>query len=304
VSEPLRTLTVGEAAAQAPPRLDAYLQAALPEVSRRLLRRIIAAGEVRVNGRRAPKGQRLNAGDTVTLPDIPQHPEPEPALALPVVHEDAALVAVEKPGGMPSHALDPRQRGTAAAFVLARWPETARVGDALAPGLVHRLDTGTSGLLLAARTASAHAAVRAALAARAVEKRYLAVVARGAEARPAGAVVVALAHEPRDRGRMVAARPGLRAWPAETHLRVVAEGGDRLLVEAVIRTGVTHQVRAHLALVGYPVLGDVRYGGAPVDLPSGRHALHAAGLTVPHPADGTTLALTSALPEELKALLA
>src|SRR5262249_23822269 len=165
-------------------------------------------------------------------------------------------------GGMPSHALDPGQRGTAAAFVLGRWPETAGVGDALAPGLVHRLDTGTSGLLLAARTPTAHGAIRAALAARAVEKRYLAVVARGAAGAPAGAIAVPLAHDPQDRGRMIPGRPGLRAWRAETQLRVVAESSDRLLVEATIRTGVTHQVRAHLALVGHPVLGDLRYGGA------------------------------------------
>src|SRR4029077_15430969 len=140
---------------------------------------------------------------------------PQPELALPIVHEDAALVAVDKPGGMPAHALDPRDRDAAAAFLLARHPEMAVVGDRLAPGLVHRLDTGTSGLLLAARTPEAHAAVRAALRARTVEKRYLAVVAGRVASMEARRITIALAHDPRARAHMIPAAPGLRAWPAE-----------------------------------------------------------------------------------------
>ena len=144
-----RTLTVDAADA---PRLDAFLAGSLPELPRRLVRRVIAEGAVRVNGRRAAKGLRLRPGDRITLPDFPVALEPEPALAVSVLHEDASLVVLDKPGGMRGHALDPRQRGTAAAFVLARWPETAGVGDPLAPGLVHRLDGGTSGVLVVART--------------------------------------------------------------------------------------------------------------------------------------------------------
>jgi len=281
------------------PRLDAFLAAALAGLPRRLVRRVIAEGDVRVNGRRAAKGARLKPGDRVTLPDLPDALQPEPALALPVLHEDAALAVIDKPGGMPAHALDPRQRGTAAAFVLARWPETADVGDALAPGLIHRLDGGTSGVLVVARTPESFAALRGALAARRIEKRYLAVVAGTAENKR---VDTPLAHDTSDRRRMVAARPGDRSWPAESEIRVVTAGRDRSLVAVTMRTGVTHQIRVHLAMAGHPVVGDALYGGPPADLPEGRHALHASGITLPHPTDGTLVKVESPLPEDLRAL--
>ena len=292
------TLSVGAGAV----RLDTFLRGALPAMSRRLVRRLIAEGAVCVNGRLAAKGVRVAPGDRVTLPDLPATITPEPGLALAVLHEDDALVALDKPGGIPGHALDPRQRGTAAAFLLARYPEMADVGDPLAPGLVHRLDSGTSGLLVAARARAAHRALRAALRARAVEKRYLAWVAGDASALDGARVALPLAHDPRDRRRMVPAAAGMRAWPAETSVMVVSTGCARSLVEATIRTGVTHQVRVHLAARGHPVLGDVLYGGAPAGLPRGRHALHAAGLTLPHPTDGRPLSLSALLPADLAAL--
>ena len=292
------TLTVAAGGA----RLDAFLHGALPALSRRLVRRLIAEGAVRVNGRPAAKGVRVVAGDRVTLPDLPAGIAPEPGLALPVVHEDDALVALDKPGAMPGHALDPRQRGTAAAFLLARWPEMAGIGDPLAPGLVHRLDTGTSGLLLAARTRAAYQALRAALRAHAVEKRYLAWVAGDARALDGARIALPLAHDPHDRRRMVPATAGMHAWPAETRVAAVSTGHERSLLEATIRTGVTHQVRAHLAARGHPLLGDLLYGGAPAGLPPGRHALHAAGMTLPHPVDGRSLGLSAPLPADLAAL--
>jgi 23S rRNA pseudouridine1911/1915/1917 synthase len=291
-----RTLTVD---AEDAPRLDAFLAGALAGLPRRLVRRVIAEGAVRVNGRRAAKGLRLRPGDRVTLPDLPTALVPEPALAIPVLYEDDSLVVLDKPGGLRAHALDPRQRGTAAAFVLARWPETAGVGDALAPGLVHRLDGGTSGVLVVARTAPAFAALRSALKARAIEKRYLAIVAGTAsDVR----VDTPLAHDTRDRRRMAAARPGERAWPAETLVRVVTAGHDHSLVAVTMRTGVTHQVRVHLALAGHPVLGDTLYGGPDCGLPTGRHALHAAAIGLPHPDTGMRLTVESPLPEDLRAL--
>src|SRR5205823_14479071 len=131
----------------------------------------------------------------------------------------------------------------------------------------------------------------AALRARAVEKRYLAWVAGDASALDGARVALPLAHDPRDRRRMLPATARDRTWPAETRLAIVAAGRERSLVEATILTGVTHQVRVHLAARGHPVLGDVLYGGAPAGLPRGRHALHAAGLTLPHPTDGRPLSL-------------
>ena len=295
-----RTLTVDAATGASGPRLDTFLAQALAGLPRRLVRRVIAEGDVRVNGRRAAKGLRLQPGDRVTVPDLPAALEPEPALALPVLHEDASLAVVDKPGGMPAHALDPRQRGTAAAFVLARWPETATVGDALAPGLIHRLDGGTSGVLVVARTAESFATLRRALAARAIEKRYLAIVAGTAEDTR---IDTPLAHDTSDRRRMTAARPDDRSWPAETEVRVVTAGRDRSLVAVTMRTGVTHQIRVHLAQAGHPVLNDLLYGGPRAEeLPEGRHTLHASGIALPHPTTGTMVTVESPLPADLQAL--
>jgi 23S rRNA pseudouridine1911/1915/1917 synthase len=277
-------------------RLDAFVRAALPDASRTVVRRLIADGTVRVNGRPAPKGLRLAPGDEVVLPATVAL-EPEPAAPLVVLHEDARVLAVDKPGGVPGHALDPRERGTVAAALLARWPGLAAVGDPLAPGLVHRLDTGTSGVLVAARTAEAFAELRALFRAHAVSKRYVAVV-RGAP-RPGTRIAVALAHDTADRRRMVAARPGVRAWPAETTIVAVHARGDVSRIEVEIRTGVTHQVRAHLALAGHPVVGDVLYGGPRADaLGPGRHALHAARIAIP----SWPLAIEAPLPPDLSEL--
>jgi 23S rRNA pseudouridine1911/1915/1917 synthase len=293
-----RTLSVGGAAGE---RLDAFVHRAVPGLSRRLVHRLIAEGNVRVNARRARKGTRLRADDHVTFPELPRL-APEPELPLTIVHEDPYLIVVDKPGGRPAHALDPRQRGTIAAALLARYPELTDVGDPLAPGLVHRLDGGTSGLLVAARTRAAHAALRAAFRAHVVEKRYLAVVAASAEVR-GSRVTTPLAHDPGDRRRMIPAPPGTRAWPAATTVEAVTIRHGRALVAATIHTGVTHQVRVHLALLGHPVLGDLLYGGPPAGLPPGRYALHATELALPHPADGRRLTLRSPLPVELQALL-
>jgi 23S rRNA pseudouridine1911/1915/1917 synthase len=213
-----------------------------------------------------------------------------------VVHVDERIVVLDKPGGMPGHALDPRQRGTVAAFLAARFPETATVGDPLSSGLAHRLDTGTSGLVIAARTRDAFARLRAAFRAGEVMKRYLAIV-QGAPP-PRTTVDTALAHDPSDRRRMVPATRGQRAWPARTEVVVLRTGGGRALVEATIRTGVTHQVRVHLALLGCPVLGDVLYGAPASELAPARHALHASALA-PTGRAGDLSGWESALPADL-----
>ena len=136
-----------------------------------------------------------------------------------------------------------------------------------------------------------------------MEKRYLAIVDGDARDLDGIGVDVALGHDPGDARRMVPASAGLRAWPALTSFALRDRRDRRSLVEATIRTGVTHQVRAHLAHVGHPVAGDVLYGGPDVGLPPGRHALHAAGLELEHPADGRSFVLTSELPADLRALL-
>src|SRR5262245_13556618 len=137
--------------AQHPGRLDAGVQAACAGLSRRLVRRLIDHGASRVDARRVARGAHVASGAHITVPCLALVPEPD--LPVDIVYVDDRVVIVDKPGGMPGHALDPRQRGTLAAFLAARFPETASVGDRLSSGLAHRLDTGTSGLQIAARPA-------------------------------------------------------------------------------------------------------------------------------------------------------
>jgi 23S rRNA-/tRNA-specific pseudouridylate synthase len=197
--------------------------------------------------------------------------------------------------------LDPRERDTAANFLLAQDPALRGVGDPLACGLAHRLDTGTSGLLVAARDVETYGALRAAFREGRVRKRYLAVV----QGRVAARLLLAtpLSHVPGDRGRMRPALPGDRAWPARTVVTPLRSLDGATLVCAVIRTGVTHQVRVHLAHAGHPVLGDARYGGPHAHLPAGHHALHAAELHLPPCARQAAQRLGTALPAELTRLL-
>jgi 23S rRNA pseudouridine1911/1915/1917 synthase len=279
-------------------RLDALVHAASPRLSRRLVRRLIDDGAIRVDGRRVPRGAHVAAGARITVPPLTLAPEPD--LPVRLVHVDDRLVVVDKPGAMPGHALDPRQRGTLAAFLAGRFPETATIGDALSSGLVHRLDTGTSGLQMAARTPEAYARLRAAFRAGELTKAYLAVVHGIVPA--ALRITLALRHDPRDRRRMTSAPGPGRAWPADTEVVRLATGGDRSLIEARLRSGVTHQVRAHLASRGHPIVGDTLYGGASGGLPPGRHALHAARI-VPGGRVGDLPPLESALPPDLRRLL-
>jgi 23S rRNA pseudouridine1911/1915/1917 synthase len=282
--------------AELPTRLDAYVRAMLPGTSRRLVRALVEDGSVLVNGRPARKGAHLVAGDVVGLPLL-EPLAPEPDLPLAILYEDADLVAVDKPGGVPGHALDPRQRGTIAGALVARYPELASIGDASTSGLVHRLDTGTSGVLVAARSAGAYDALRAAFRRHEVTKRYLAVVAGIPRA---GTIVDApLAHDPRDRRRMRVARSGERAWPARTWLGAVERRGEFACVEIEISTGAMHQVRVHLAHLGCPVVGDTLYGGPAAALHPDRHALHAREIHVA----GRRLRIEAPVPDDLRRLV-
>jgi 23S rRNA pseudouridine1911/1915/1917 synthase len=277
-------------------RFDRWLRRALPGLSRRLIHTLIAEGSVRVDGRRATKGFVVQPGARVTVP-AQLTLAPNAALALTVLYEDALLIAVDKPGGLPSHPLDPRERDTVANFILARYPETAILGG----GLIHRLDTGTSGVLLAARTPEGWHTVRAAFRDHVVAKRYLALVPGTVPAETT--IDLSLSHDPGDRRRMVPARPGLRAWPAVSVVRHVSSGGSTSLVSIVMQTGVMHQIRAHLASLGHPVLGDALYGGPAADLPPGRHALHAADLTLPALAGCGPVTIQSPLAADLARLM-
>ncbi len=283
----------------APQRLDHFLCRCLPHLSRRHLQSLIGAGEVRVNGRRATKkGIQLRGGDTVTLARkwvAVRSAEPQPELALPVLYEDADLAAIDKPAGLASVAQRVTDRETVANFVAARYPETAALaGGATESGIVHRLDTATSGVLLVARTAAAHTELRRQFAAHLVEKEYLAVV--GGHIESAGTIAHPLVGKAGDPSRMVVAEAdtaGARA--AETRIRPLRSDGQSTLLAVRIATGARHQIRAHLAAIGHPIVGDAGYGGAP----AARLLLHACEVRFSHPATRESMTIRSPTPAEL-----
>jgi 23S rRNA pseudouridine1911/1915/1917 synthase len=302
---PMRSLTVP--AGTAPLRLDVFLAQHVPNCSRRSAQRAIADGAVRINGRRAPKGQTLAGGDVVEMPDelyAATTLQPNAALAIPILYEDAAIIAIDKPAGMPSHALRADEADTVANFLLARHPELAAIGkSSLEAGVVHRLDTDTSGVLLAARSAAAYGALRRQFATHQVSKEYIALVC-GDVAAP-GEIRDRIAHDRRNRRRMrvcgLTSRAPARS--AVTSYRPIERFGDNTLLAVQIATGVMHQIRVHLASIGHPIAGDRLYGGPPAPDSPSRHMLHASCLRVIHPSSGAPVRVSSPLPADFSALL-
>ena len=284
-------------------RLDKALSALVPELSRARAQRLIAARGVRVNGRPARKGTALAAGDVIELAEAPGPADfdalPEPDAPLDVLHEDAACVVVAKPAGQPIHPLRPDEGGTLANALVGRFPEMAGVGyRRREPGLLHRLDTGTSGAVLAARSAEAFQALRAALRAESIDKRYLAFV-DGTP--PLGPIELAIAH--RGKAKMVAVAwdeaDAVGARPAVTEVLAVRPAKSGSEVELRARSARRHQVRVHLAAIGHPLLGDRLYDGP--DVPGlARHALHASRLIFDGPA--SPVDVEAPLPPDLDAL--
>lgn len=284
-------------------RLDVFVGTVLA-VSHTAARRLIADGCVRVDGRLSAKGALLRAGQAVTVVHAREPTEvvaaaPNEAEALSVLYVDDALVAIDKPAGMPSHPLRPREQGTAANALCARYPECATASpDPREGGLGHRLDTDTSGVLVAARTQEAWRALRRALGADDSEKRYLAEV-WGAPP-DEGRVTAAIGRSGR-RGKTVRIDGGRNPQAAETTWKVLGRASDTALVLATLHAGRAHQVRAHLSAAGFPIVGDDRYGGVRAQSSSASHGftglrLHAARISFPHPTTGLLLVIEAPAP--------
>ncbi len=285
-------------------RLDLFVGEAL-SLSRARVKELFELDAVRVEGRRARKGQMVEAGQTVTVkePEVRSSAAaPEQGAALTVLHEDPALLFLDKPAGVPSHPLKPGEQGTVANALVARYPECALASeDSREGGLCHRLDIGTSGVLLAARSRTAWTAVRALFSERRVDKRYWALVTGPLVGR--GEIDLPLRHHPRHPDRVEPASDGgPDAREAVSLFEVLARSGEYALVEVQILTGVLHQVRAHLAAIGAPLVGDELYGGRP-EQGLNRFFLHARTLALPHPETGERLQVESPLPPELEAML-
>lgn len=281
-------------------RVDHLVVAALPDLSVAAARRLIAGGAVRVDGRLAKKGEHLTAGQTVEVDEASLAPSgaearrvrPDPRLPIAILRVDPSFVAVEKPAGVPSHPRAAGELGTAANAIVARFPECAAASpDPREGGLVHRLDTGTSGVLLAARNAAVWPLLRAALSRPGCEKTYLAEV-RGSPP-DAGEASAPIGRVGR-RGARVRVDGGRNPLPAHTTWEAIARRPDTTVVRVRLHKGRAHQVRAHLAAAGYPIVGDSLYGDGGAE--SLQLHLHAESVRFPHPESGALILIESAPP--------
>ncbi len=291
-------------------RLDHYLVRLGFARSRRAARQMLECGLVRLNGRAGHKGELVAATDTVEITATPALPAlaPDPEAKLEILFQDAAVVVVNKPAPMPCHPLHPGERGTVMSGVVAQFPETASVGDAPREGgLVHRLDNGTSGALLVARTADAFCQMREAIRAGRIRRTYLALVE--GNLKESLQLDMALAHHPQNARKMVVVADtagtglALKARPATSVVEPIRVAGRFTLAAVTPRTGLRHQIRVHLAQAGYPIAGDALYGGMSIaPLPADRFWLHLAEMEFRSPASGPVRA-RSPLPRDLEDVL-
>ena len=295
-------------------RLDLWLAAKLPGVSRTRLKALVAGGHVSVDGRAVKASTRLKAGQRVVV-DVPP-PPPETLIAerlpLNVIYEDADVLVLDKPARLVVHPGAGQRTGTLAHALLAHAPSTAGVGGPRRPGIIHRLDKGTSGLLVVAKSPRAYAGLTAELVARQVTRRYLALV-HGEVRQAEGTIDAPMGRHPRHRTRMAVLPPG-KGKRAVTRFRVLERLKGFTYLEAQLETGRTHQIRVHLASLGHPVMGDATYRlrstpritdpalAALVDGLDGV-ALHAASLAFTHPVTGARLEFASPLPNRIERLL-
>ncbi|MBI4276995.1 MAG: RluA family pseudouridine synthase [Armatimonadetes bacterium] len=282
-------------------RLDAYLAARLHTFSRSRLQALIAGGLVAVNGTVRRASRRVRPGDVISVTVPPPEPSdltPEP-LALDVIYEDGDILVIHKPAGLTVHPGAGRPGGTLVNAIIARNPDLRGVGGVLRPGIVHRLDKDTSGLLVVAKHDAALRALQAQIAARSVSRRYLALV-HGTVAPEQGMVDAPIGRHPVHRKRRAVVPGGRRAV---THYRVLERFGEYTLIEASLETGRTHQIRVHMAHIGHPVAGDPVYGWRRNAVGLERQALHAYRLAFDHPGTGERVGFEAPLPEDLTAAL-
>jgi 23S rRNA pseudouridine1911/1915/1917 synthase len=296
-------------------RLDRWLQASDLGPSRSQWQRLIEDGAVQVNGESRPSRHRLHAGDEVTF-ELPEPElseiEPDPDVQFDILYEDEHIAVIDKPAGLVVHPAPGHRTGTLVNGLLARLDTLSGVGGKARPGLVHRLDKDTSGVLVVARNDQAHRALSSQLEDRSLVRIYRAICF-GLPSPPAARIDLPLDRDPRDRKRRAVVEDGR---PAVTDYKVESPGKGASLLRLRLRTGRTHQIRVHLAHRGHPVLGDALYGGGENRVEGahpghrkylraaiailGRQALHAWELRLIHPSTGSEMRFQSPVPDDLR----
>jgi len=287
-------------------RLDRVV-ALLADLSRAQSAALIAGGGVTVDGVVAAAGKvKLEEGQTITIDtaQLPEkeRPQPDSAVEVDVVHADADVIVVNKQRGLVVHPGAGNAAGTLVNGLVARYPEIAGVGDPFRPGIVHRLDAGTTGLMVVARSQRAYDSLVEQLSQRLVHREYVAVAVGSFEAK-SGVIDAAIGRDVRELTKMAVRVDGK---PARTHYEVLREFDTPILATLVrcdLETGRTHQIRVHLAAIGHPVLGDATYGGVRSTVPFGRPALHAVRLSFAHPASNAPMSFDAPLPGDIEELL-
>ena len=297
--EPIRLRASEESKNQ---RLDAFLASSLDGLTRSQATRLIESGEVAVNGRAVSKSYKLAGGEDIAV----TLPEPEPVEAVPqdipldVVYEDADVIVVNKPSGMVVHPAPGHPDGTLVNALLYHCAGTlSGIGGALRPGIVHRIDRDTSGLIIAAKNDAAHQYLSAQLADHTLARTYECIVV-GALREDRGTVDAPIARHPTDRKRMAVVAGGREAV---THWEVIARYPGYTHVRCRLETGRTHQIRVHMAYIGHPILGDTVYGAKKEVAGLAGQCLHAVGLRFLHPRTHEVMELSCPLPEEFTRML-
>ena len=280
-------------------RLDKFVGERCPELSRTHAQKLIVDGFITVNGKTARSSLKLGIGDRVDIvipppPPSPLYPE---AIPLQIIYEDDDLLVVDKPAGLAVHPAPGHPGHTLVNAILAHYPHLTDISDSLRPGIVHRLDKDTSGVMLVAKNRVAQANLSEQFKARSIVKSYL-VLVRGKLSPAKGIIEAAIGRDPRHRQRMAVVSRGREA---RTEYRVVRYVGDYSLLEIKPETGRTHQIRVHLAAIDFPVVGDATYGVKSPHL--SRQFLHARKLGFRLPSTGEYVEFESELPEDLERVL-
>lgn len=287
-------------------RLDKALPAALPALSRTQVQRLIKDGMVTVNGRRVKPNLKLAGGEQVTiiLPEVQETELLPEDIPLDIRYEDEDMLVINKPAGMVVHPAVGHESGTLVNAILYHCPDLEGIGGEKRPGIVHRLDKETSGLIVVAKNERALRHLQAQFKERSVDKRYLALV-EGQVNPPEALIDAPIGRDPRQRKKMavIPLHYSARSRPAQTAYRTVISYDDYTLLECHLHTGRTHQIRVHLAYAGFPIVGDTVYGRRKQTIHLKRQFLHAARLTLLRPSDNTPLSLEAELPPELTAVL-